>query len=46
MPRILTAGQEAAVRIWKLLNRMQFTQYEVVSAVIMKSQVFWHGMLC
>jgi len=46
MPKILTAGQEAAVRIWKLLNRIHFARYKVVAAVVMKSQVFWHGMLC
>jgi hypothetical protein len=46
MPRILTAGQEAAVRIWKLLNRMHFARCKIVAAIVMKSQVFWHGMLC
>jgi hypothetical protein len=37
MPRILTAGQEAAVRIWDLLNKMHFARYKVVAAVVMKS---------
>jgi len=45
-PRILTAGQEAAVRIWKLLNRTRFVRYKVLAAVVMKSPVFWRGMLC
>jgi len=46
MPKILTAGQEAAVRIWRLLNKMHFARYKFAAAVVMKSQVFWHGMLC
>jgi hypothetical protein len=46
MPRILTAGQEGVVRIWKLLNRLHFARYRVVASVVMKGHVFWHGMLC